>query len=359
MKKITIYFYLALVAIVLNGCMASTQLEVLKPAAFAVQEDIKVLATINRTIPSQKALNVLEGVLTGEAIKQDREGSRAAIAGLAQTLASQTPRFKVVHTTYETEGGDFSMAKPLSWSEIDEICKNYQADAVVALESYDTDNAKHVDKKTATTTQKDGKKITTTTYYAKQNTRVTLGWRFYDPKNRKILDEFMVEEFLETNGEGRSEEAAIANMVSPYAATKNTSAIAGNKYGYRIAPSWLNVSRSYYKKGSPEMKAAKKMAKHKNWKGAADLWNEVAQGNGVKTKTQAKGYYNLALTEEINGNLNKAVEYAQKAHNLGLNNARSYELTLKNRIEEQKRIKEQMEKKADPATPNKNKTRPK
>jgi hypothetical protein len=101
------------------------------------------------------------------------------------------------------------------------------------------------------------------------------------------------------------------------------------------------------------------MAKHKNWKGAADLWNEVAQGNGVKTKTQAKGYYNLALTEEINGNLNKAVEYAQKAHNLGLNNARSYELTLKNRIEEQKRIKEQMEKKADPATPNKNKTRPK
>jgi 2-polyprenyl-6-methoxyphenol hydroxylase-like FAD-dependent oxidoreductase len=96
MKKITIYFYLALVAIVLNGCMASTQLEVLKPAAFAVQEDIKVLATINRTIPSQKALNVLEGVLTGEAIKQDREGSRAAIAGLAQTLASQTPRFKVV-----------------------------------------------------------------------------------------------------------------------------------------------------------------------------------------------------------------------------------------------------------------------
>ena len=76
MKYFTRLMWIA-ATISLSACMSSTSLQVLKPADITLPEHIQKIAVANRSLPSKKNVfgNVLEGLLTGEGIFMDREGS--------------------------------------------------------------------------------------------------------------------------------------------------------------------------------------------------------------------------------------------------------------------------------------------
>jgi hypothetical protein len=87
-----------------------------------------------------KTSNHLEGAVTGESINGDREGRRRAVEGLIESL-TRTPRFTVKSTGIELLGSRSggSMPLPLDWRQIDDICRQYNVDAVAAIESFDSD----------------------------------------------------------------------------------------------------------------------------------------------------------------------------------------------------------------------------
>ncbi len=82
MKK-TIYILFIAVAFIFSGCKSTTYLQIMRPAAVTVPQNIKAIALVNRTVPEKKGLNIIEGVLTGEGIGQDREGVQKAMDGLS------------------------------------------------------------------------------------------------------------------------------------------------------------------------------------------------------------------------------------------------------------------------------------
>lgn len=326
------------------SCMSSTQLQVLQPAAFALPDHITTIATVNRSVPSKKFGNVLEGVLTGESIGQDKSGRRRAIEGLSQGL-TRTPRFNVKFTNMELKGsGGWKWPTPLNWHTVDSICDVYGTNAIAALEKYDSDISRSSRKREIKRKDKEGNETIEIKYVAEMQTDVRLGWRLYDPQNRQILDEFDVGEGMNWDAEGSSQNNAYDRLPSQYAAVDEVSFAAGQKYGMRIAPTWITVRRDYYPKAkdTPEMEAAARLAKSDRWTEAAAIWKEIVD-SPIDPKTRGKAAYNLALACEVEGRIEIAQEWASKAyHEFGLKNARAYHSLLKGRLYDQDQLDQQM-----------------
>ena len=328
--------------IIESGCMSSTRLRVLKPAAFTIPEHIQTVATVNRSIPTKKVGSTIEGILTGEGLFQDRDGANAAIEGLSEALM-RTPRFKVVHTNIEMEGGAIhKFPMPLDWADVEKICQDYKTDALVALETYDSDTHESCSKSISKRKDKEGKEYEVVSWNSDMHTNVRLGWRLYDPKNRTIMDQFGVDERKGWSGEGSTESDALNDLPGKRFTVNQTSHAAGHKYGRRIAPSWVFLERSYYKKHKKEadMKQAFQLAKIDKWKEAAEIWNRLYNSGDQKLKR--KTAFNMALACEVEGQLNTAVEWASQAYQDGNKKGRSYAAALKQRIREHQEVQRQM-----------------
>ncbi len=143
MKHAQILALCALMALVLTGmaCKPATSFQVIKPAAITLPDHIQVIATIDRSKPRSGFIKALEGAASGELIGQTKEGRERALEALSLSL-TRTPRFQVVHTGLEYTGSESAttFTTPLPWDEIELIARRYNADAVLAIELFDTDN---------------------------------------------------------------------------------------------------------------------------------------------------------------------------------------------------------------------------
>ena len=76
----------------------------------------------------------------------------------------------------------------------------------------------------------------------------------------------------------------------------------------------------------------KRRARAGDWDGAADLWHQEIDNK--KAKVAGRAHYNMAISNEINGNFNEAVDWATKSYT-DYNNkeALDYLRILKRRIE--------------------------
>lgn len=350
MKKSANYFsllFLTVALIYLSACTSTTGLQVLQPAEMVIPQHINVIATVDRSKPEKGWANILEGILTGEDIAQDKRGREQALQGLT-TVLTRTPRFTVRHTgieyTSSKSGGRFM--PPLSWSEIDDICRKYNADGVVTIEKFDSDNSTNTTQRERTSKDKNGKETVTKYFESSLDLTVTLGWRFYDPKNRVILDEFSVRRNGSDQAEGKTEEAARRNLYNKTHLVEDISFGTGEEYGMRIAPIWVDVNRQFYKtaKGADktEMEKAARYVKGSDWKGAAQIWKYLVT-NAVEEKTPGKASLNMAVASEREGLLTNALEWAQKSYiNYNNKKAKSYIRVLEQRIRDEQRLKEQM-----------------
>ncbi|MBK7936381.1 MAG: hypothetical protein IPJ82_04565 [Lewinellaceae bacterium] len=329
------------------GCMRSTTLSVLQPAQMKIPEHIAKVAVIDRSKPSNGWLNTLEGLFSGEAIGQDRRSRQEAVAGLNDAL-TRTPRFTVVSTGIELEGSQAGVNLPpaLEWSRIEQICGDYSADAVAAIESFDSDNSISTRRNDDRKKDKNGNYYTVTTYDARQRTGVRIGWRLYDPKTRTILDEYVTDDYLERTASGKTEQASKSNLPSQVSVTRDVAFNVGIEYGSRIAPVYVNINRQYYGKAKgfeSQMEKAARFAQGQDWDRAADLWKTIVERSGENHKAAGRAAYNMAVAAEVKGNLDIALDWAQKAWNdYGNKKARNYINILKQRQNDAARIEYQM-----------------
>jgi len=84
------------------------------------------------------------------------------------------------------------------------------------------------------------------------------------------------------------------------------------------------------------------MARTGNWDGAAKLWQEST--NSSSRKAAGRACYNMAISSEINGDLNGAIQWAQKAYEVYNNRlALSYVNILRQRQSANELLKSQTE----------------
>jgi hypothetical protein len=185
-----------------------------------------------------------------------------------------------------------------------------------------------------------------TTYRSLQRTSVRIGWRLYDPKTRIILDEYITDDYLERTGSGNTERAAINNLPSQLNVTRDVAYNVGIEYGARIAPIYVNVSRNYYHKAKGYKSLMKQASRHlvaRDIDKATQIWKKVIAMSGNNKKAAGRAAYNMAVASEINGNLDIALDWAEKAWTqYGNKKARDYINVIKMRQNDVRKVDSQM-----------------
>ncbi len=327
---------LLIAALSLGSCSTSSAaMKVLRPAAFTVPENIKTIGLVNRSIPRKNFGNMLEGMVTGEGLFMDRHAARNSINGVIHQL-NDSPRFKAIATNVELKGDGIgrNFGNPLPISEVKSICMTHQVDALLVLEAFDSDRQELVELENAG----DGQQ-----FVARQITDVQIGWRLYDPKEALLIDEFMTYNRHEWSDAAESND--LAEKLFPAGGGELNQACydAGRAYAARISPTYTYVRRNYYRKakGNKSMKAAAKLAQKGRWDKAAEIWSALSKNS--EPKIAGKAAYNMAVVNEINGDIPVAYDWAKVAYSdHGLSGAKPYLLELKDRLQQQQMLREQM-----------------
>lgn len=327
---------LAIATALLASCTSTTSLQVMRPADIAMPDNILRFVLADRTRPDDehKNVNIVEGILTGEGIGMDKEAAKACLENVKNNLL-QTPRFTVDITsvTGMKGTGTAKMPPPLPWDTVMKICNARNADALVVLESFDTNNETYVE----TIPHQNGIPETRT------NTRVHVlsCWRIYDPKYKRILDTYeQPSQYVYSLPLNGILDAALLRQ-RKLEMMRGAGNVAGDLYGHRISPQWIWVNRNYYTKGSDQMKQAAKYVRVNNWDKAAELWR--SQTTSAKEKTAGRATFNMALAAERSGDLDAAISWAEKAYTqYGVKPALSYRDQLTYRKQDEERLKQQM-----------------
>ncbi len=310
--------YLVILIAVLTMLSCKTQelyLTVVEPAPVTIPPYIKSVGVINRSVPTDetKKLDVLDKVLSLEGVNLDKDGALESIRGLSDELMNNT-RFSEVKTLNDIDFRTSALTDfptSLTWEIVDQICRESKTDALFSLEKFDTDthlnlSTMKVDLKTPLGA------IPGLEHQANMETLVKTGWRIYDPASRTILDEYIYNESIDFSGRGVNPLLAAAALVGRKDAVNQVSNKAGHGYAMRIIPYRLRVMRDYYVKGTNNFKIAKRKAQVDKWDEAGLLWEKETKNPHIRIAGRA--CYNMAIINEINGDLGSALKWAQKSY---------------------------------------------
>ena len=336
------------ISIILCSCSSTNSLtiSVTEPAPVYVPSNIKSIGIVNRSLPLEKNKNIdkLDKILSAEGKNLDKEGARESVVGLFDELKNNNKfsEVKIIDSVDVRSPGAGVFPSVLSWKTIERICYENNVDAIFVLSFYDTD-AK-IDYK-AVPIKIDGPlgiKIPAVEHHAIIATLIKTGWRIYDPANKFILDEYLVNENIVLTGAGINPIRAIEAIMGRKEAVLQLSNSIGHNYALRILPYRIRVSRHYYVRGTNNFKIAKRRAQTGKWDEAAELWDKEV--SNLKRKVAGRACYNMAIINEINGDLNAAVEWASKSYTDYKNKkALRYLNVLKYRIERNMQLQQQME----------------
>src|SRR5664280_23823 len=323
-----------LTAAALTGCKTNQlYLSVVEPAPVTISPEIKKVGVINRATATDetKILDILDKALTLEGVNLDKDGAEQAMTGLSSELMNNN-RFAEVKQLSDI---DFRTPKiglfpePLTWEIVDKICKETGTDALFALESYDTDTRLNYSTRNVNVKTSLGLTIPGLEHRIDMETIVKTGWRIYDPGSRVIADEYTDLQSIVFNSHGINPIAAAQALIGRKAAVQEVSNKSGQNYALRIVPYTLRVQRDYFVRGTNNFKIAKRKAQLGKWDDAGLLWEK--ETTNPKMKIAGRACYNMAIISEIDGNVDTALQWAQKSfedYNIKL--AREYSRILEN-----------------------------
>ncbi len=310
------YIILSLIAIAASSCATQElYLNVMQPAPVTIGPEIKTIGIIDRSNPTDetKPLDMIDKLLTLEGNELDSIGTLEAIKGVTEELKNND-RFtgvKLLSNLKFKATTIGALPSPLTWDQVEGICRENGTDALFALEMYDTDT--HINYST------ENKQIKTPlgtipgiVHVASMETLVKTGWRIYSPADKAIIDEFIVAESVALLGRGINPVAAAATLLNRKEAVKEASRKSGAVYALRLIPYQFRATRDYYVKGTYNFKIAKRRAQVSKWDEAAELWEKETVN--PKRKIAGRAHYNMAIINEINGDLETALSWAEKAY---------------------------------------------
>lgn len=308
--------FIIFLALACYSCSSTNlmSLSVMEPAPVSMPSNIKTVAVVNRTQASQatQGIDAVHKVLSLETNDLQKAGAQASMHGLSDELMKNN-RFsevKPLNLDLRSYGaGIFPSA--LQWDSVDRICRESNVDAIFSLELFDTESKINYGA-TPTNLNVGLANLPVVEHHVNMTTSVKTGWRIYDPSSRTILDEYVLSRDFSSSASGINPLVAASALNGRIEAVKDVSTQAGQAYAARILPYWIRVSRDYFVGGNDNFKTAKRKAQAGDWNGAADLWQQETRNSDRKLAGRA--CYNMAIIAEINGNLDGAIQWAQKSY---------------------------------------------
>ena len=293
--------------------MKDISVQVTYPPSVILPENVTRIAVVNASVIDsvERALNSVEGVLSGESLKGDRLGSEDCIRAFSDKLNAEKIQTvipsKHIQTRKITQGVPF-----LDRDFINKTCRENKAEALAVLEFFDTDG------NTVGSTVATVSNILNTGNLnpAPINYQINYQWRLYDTLSNSVIDDFK-HEYRATF------QPTLPFEPLPTRLIRENGKEIGKLYAQHFLPMIFWQNRQYYKKGNKDFEIASRKAIANDWEGAVELWKKYV--NDKDETIAARACYNMAVGSEVLGHVKTATEWAQKAYvNYGLKKARDY-----------------------------------
>lgn len=322
--------------LLLSGCQSMNNLtmSVTEPAPVHVPYQVQRIGILNRSeSTNNKTIDKIDKVFSAEGMNLDRDGAQRIVQGIKDEFErlNQFEQVVFVETNKVENPGLGIFPSSIPWETVDQLCKEYNVDALFVLSFYDTDAVVGYSNQTVEKVNAFGIKIPIIEHTATVTTNIKAGFRVYNNLTKEILDEIVNEEWATAVGRGVNPAKALEAITGRKEAVMDISSNMGHNYALRTHPFKIRVTREYYVRGTDNFEIAKRRAQTGNWDGAAELW-EIETKN-PKAKIAGRACYNMAIINEINGDLNAATAWASKAYtDYEDGNALRYLKILNNRI---------------------------
>ncbi|MGY6742097.1 MAG: DUF6340 family protein [Cecembia sp.] len=335
-------------SICLGSCSKSVTMNRMASADITVPNHIQRLLLADRTAPSNEGVAIIQGILTGEAPFEVRNAAEATLTTVQQEL-NQSPRYEVIRSRERLRGGLFSQTfpSPLTWAQIDDLCSEYQTDAVLVLEKFTSDFVVTDKRQLVKVTQgtgRDAKQVEVMGVYMEGIASISAGFRFYDPVSRNIFDQINFDKTNVWSAEAENRTQAAALLIDKVKATQFVGRMAGASYARRIAPMPIRITRTMYDrpKSNAALGRGSRLAQVGRWEDALEAWR-LGLNQAHNTKAGGRLSYNMAVAYEVLGDLEEAQYWAGRAFtDYGFKQGRNYTRDLRRRIIEEERIQNQL-----------------
>lgn len=295
----------------LSACSPGVDVEVLRPPEILLPNDVQTLLIVDRAAPKntgEHVMSFIEGLLTAEGLYADRDGRNAAIAEM-QNVLKGSPRYDVLGVLGEGDVSTSIWDNDAAPAEIVKLCDQYACDAVVALDSFDSDSD-ILDLTETIASGPDAGEVLA--YMARRDTKLLTSWDVYDGLDGLSLDAFRDLEYGNIfDAEGDTWNDAMAGLPDGRSVVKGLALDAALDYGGRIAPLWETVRRPIYGRGDDALEAAADHVRKNDLDGAVGIWS--AKFDAADAELAGKCLYNAAVVAEQQGDLDGALALARDA----------------------------------------------
>lgn len=337
-----------LLSLLVVSCGVTHQIPVstLEPAKVDLANEIKRIGIINESLISEEAYE--SGELETYVSITDQQlaiaGTEAAIKGLSDELAKD-PRFDTILVLDMASEERISMeaigeAGQIPWQSMIRLCQQYEVDALFALAHYDTET--QISLKKTKVEKKDliRDKVLIKGHEITLETLIENGWRIYDPFNRIVLDQIVLNDHVVSKAKGEDPFHALQSIEDRRDSFLLKSKKNGIDFGLRLQPQKQIEYREYFAKGTDNMVTANELALSDKWKAASELWEKDMSHPNDKIRSRA--YYNMAVANELHGDLESALNWAMQSYDIHSSKmAERYVEVLNHRISNNRLIEEQ------------------
>jgi hypothetical protein len=286
---------------------------------YPIAEDIQSLVLLNRSM-TNKFTNVesdtlgkvlLSSNLSVDSVFQDSIATDTLIQVAAGALF-KSGRFDLVVPKERNivRNDSEKIANPLNANYVNEMCRDFNVDAVLVLESFaELLNTRYYVSNTEYKNARTFDEINA--YYATTDISYISEWRLYRPNDLKPVIRFQFGDSIFWSSEGNSVNSVYSQMPRIKDALIGGAIAAGLKIADYISPNWIDQTRYYYLTGNSEIDAAIPLIFDNKWEEAAVIWSKYVD---IDSKTiKSKVEFNLALAAEMSGDLDLATEWGLKS----------------------------------------------
>jgi hypothetical protein len=302
MKRVVSASVLGL-SFLLQGCYNASLLEydALKPAEITIPAEIRSLTVIARCDLDSTYRQASVKAGTFASFKRDSLMSKQMVVGCSDALL-ECPRFILNNPVLRrTLAGDFQDPNnKIPWYEILAVAGNPPQDAVLSLEYASVNDTirYHNDDWFG---------------YYQYFVRVTSVWRLYrltDFQSRDFRFQDTVSFDIPSPGE------FLASPDNAIDCIKDAMYESGTRTARRLSPWWSEYRRNFFAIGPLDFLTGAGHLRAGKWREAAEVWRPFTVArNKVKA---GKACFNMAVTSEMAGNIAAALEWLEKAKNLGV-----------------------------------------
>lgn len=313
----TILFLLAGIALVsCKSNYAILTIENIQHAKDELSPDIQSLTLMNRSMSSQfqnhredslqmyfyrKGFQLSKIVL-------DSTAADTTIRALA-ALMFESGRYDVVVPLERNFTRSLSyeiLPDTLSPVQVSEICTNFKTDALMVLERFTTKAMADY----SAERYLDGTTGNVYSYNATLDLKYDAFFRIYKPGLKTLVKEIAVSDTIYWESVDNSQEGLFSKLPTVKQALINAGIKVALDVDGKLSPTWIPEKRGYFLFKTKDDQGQKFMNENK-YDEAGQYWTEMARSTNKKIRSKAE--YNLALISELNGDMDKAIEFGLKS----------------------------------------------